>query len=48
MDGNYRTRTEAPPENAENTVDPVYLAGLILTLSMEALSSEIQALGVIN
>jgi hypothetical protein len=48
MDGNNRTRTEALPENAETTVEPVFLANRILTLCMEALSQEISIQGVSN
>ena len=45
MDGTTEPKTDALPVNAENTVEPVYLAHLILTLSMEALSQEISIQG---
>ncbi len=46
MDGNNRTRTEALPENAETSVEPVFLDSLILTLCMEALPQEPSIQGV--
>ena len=48
MDGNPEPKTEALPENAENSVEPVYLANLILSLSMEALGQEITIQGVFS
>jgi len=48
MDAKTRTQTEALPENAEKSVEPVFLANLILTLSMEALSHEIAIQGVFS
>ncbi len=48
MDGTPEPKTEALPENAENSVEPVYLANLILSLSMEALGQEITIQGVFS
>ena len=48
MDGTPEPKTEALPENAENSVEPVYLANLILSLSMEALGQEIAIQGVFS
>lgn len=48
MDGTPEPKTDALPVNAENSVGPVYLAHLILTLSMEALGQEISIQGVFN
>ena len=48
MDGTPEPKTDALPVNAENSVEPVYLAHLILTLSMEALGQEISIQGVFN
>ena len=48
MVATYEPDTYALPVNAENSVEPVYLAHLILTLSMEALGQEISIQGVFN
>jgi len=48
MDGTTRTQTEAQPENVETTVEPVFLANLLLTLCMEALSQELYIQEVSN
>ena len=45
MDGTPEPKTDALPENAEHSVEPVHLAILILTLSMEALGQEIAIQG---
>ena len=48
MDGTPGPKTDALPENAEDSVEPVHLANLILTLSIEALSQEIAIQGVFS
>ena len=48
MVATMRAENEELPENDDTSVDPVYLANLILTLSMEALSQEITIQGAFN